>query len=407
MIQNPFRTFKNSAYLFYWAFNTFSLLGTWIDFTLRQWIIVEMIKNERAATQYVGFYNLVRFIPSLFLSFIAGYLSDRIGARLILFFVSLIDFFNACAISYLVYTNNLNVYNFMILALFLGITNSFYFPSRSKLINSIVQDKEDIPSSFSWQGISFNLSRIIGPVVAGMIAKNFGLALGFLLNAISYIPLIFYLLFLNDKVENNSFEDKRNVFTSIFEDFKNTISYVSYRVKLKKCFYSIFTINFWGISLMSFLQVFTKEILNENINYFSYLLSMLGLGAVIGAFFVASTNYQVILNTREEIFIIIYGICILLLTLLPKFSFFIMFLIGFSQSLVFGFTNNKVQLLTDNDMIGKVSGIYSLFNITLSYLGVFVISQVGYLFGVLNLFKIVAFIVIFSAFMIGIKVKEG
>lgn len=406
MIQNPFRTFKNIDYSFYWIFNTLSLVGSWIDFTLRQWLVVEMIKGERLAAQFIGIYNLVRFIPSFLFSLIAGYVSDKYDSRLILWIINLLDFLNACIISYLVYTNKLNPVNFLFLALFLGITSSFYFPSRSKLINSIVRDKNDIPSSFSWQGISFNFSRIVGPIIAGYLAKYFGIFWGFILNAFSYIPLIIYLSLLNRnirvKVNKGDYSG-----SSIFQDLGNTIKYIISNKKLVRCFYSIFTINFWGISLFSFLQVFVKEVLKENINYFAILVSLLGLGSIIGAFIVASINYQIILSFKEEIFILIYGGLIFLLSVFPNFSWFIIFFIGFFQALVFGFTNNKLQILTDESNLGKVVGIYSIFNISLSYLGVFVISNFGFMLGILNLFKVVPIFIIFSAIMIGLKAKEG
>lgn len=401
MIENPFRVFKNNSYLVYWIFNTFSLLGSWVDFTLRQWLIVELIKNEKTATNYVGIYNLIRFLPSVLLSFVAGYINDKFNPKWVLVIISLVDLFNACLLSYLLYTNNLNVFNFVLLGFMLGLTSSFYFPARSKLINELVKNENDIPASFSWQGISFNLSRIIGPVIAGYIAKYWGIYIGFILNAISYIPLIVYLLFSNINFEKNESKDD-----SLWKDLKNTWAYIKGNKKLLKCFYSIFTINFWGISLMSFLQIFVKEVLEGNVNSFSYLISSLGAGAIIGAFIVASIDYHTILYFREETFLFLYGLFILLLSFLPKFALWLIFFVGIFQALTFGFTNNKVQLLTNNEILGRVMGIYAFFNISLAYLGIFFISKIGYMVGIIGLFKTVSLCIIFSAFYIRLRIKE-
>ncbi|MFN3995669.1 MAG: MFS transporter, partial [bacterium] len=194
---------------------------------------------------------------------------------------------------------------------------------------------------------------------------------------------------------------------SILQEIKDTFSYILKNSKLLKCFYNIFTINFLGVSLFSFLQIFVKEVLNGNIAYFSYLVSILGAGAIIGALLVASLNYQTILYFPQEIFLLLFGVAILIFSILPKYSFLLMFFIGIFQALTFGLTNNKVQLITDEKILGKVMGIYSFFNISISYLGVFVISKIGYILGVLNLFKIVSLIIIFSAIYIGLKIKEG
>ncbi|MCS7165537.1 MAG: MFS transporter [Candidatus Calescibacterium sp.] len=411
MIQNPFRSFKSNLYLSYWIFNTFSLLGTWVDFTLRQWMIVEMIKNEKIALQYVGVYNLAKFIPSAFLSFLAGYLSDRFNSRTILVLIMMIDFLNACIISYLVFTNNLNVLNFLVLAVFSGITSSLYFPTRSKFINMLAENKGDIPSFFSLQGVSFNLSRIIAPLIAGYLSRNFGFVWGFVFNAISFIPIIVYLITIKDNhlkyPRNRGLSTETENQNNLLNNLRRTIEYINSNGKIKKCFYGTFTVNFWGVSLVSFLQVFTKEILGANINFFSILMSVLGLGAVIGAFLVASTSYQVILNFREEFLILTYGLLIFLLSIFPNFCLAIIFFIGVLQALIFGFINNKLHLLTDSVILGKVMGIYSMFNISLYYFGAFCLSYIGYFLGILNLFKIVSIFIILSAILIGINVKEG
>ncbi|MFN3478442.1 MAG: MFS transporter [bacterium] len=407
MIANPFRVFKNVQYLLYWVLNTFSLMGSWVDFTLRQWVIVEMVKSERSAAAYVGLYNLVRFIPAVLFSFFAGYVSDRFNPKKVLVLITIIDFLNACVISFLVYTNNLNIFNFAVLGFILGLTGSFYFPVRSKFINLMVKETSDIPASFSWQGISFNLSRIIGPVIAGYVAKYWGIHFGFLINAFSYIPLIVYLFFFSGSLSDDKFKGILSKKEGVLQEIKNTFFYILKNSKLLKCFYNIFTINFLGVSLFSFLQIFVKEVLNGNIAYFSYLVSILGAGAVIGALLVASLNYQTILYFPQEIFLLFFGVAILIFSILPKYSFLLMFFIGIFQALTFGLTNNKVQLITDENILGKIMGIYSFFNISISYLGVFVISKIGYILGVLNLFKIVSLIIIFSAIYIGLKIKEG
>jgi len=411
MILNPFRVFKNNSfYSYYWLSNTVSLIGSWVDFTLRQWLVNVMFNNERLVSQYVGIYNLVRFLPSLLLSSFAGYLVDRFGGRRILLLVNFIDFLNALGMFLLVYTSNLNVYNFLVFALILGITNTFYFPSRSKFINSMASNGDDLPGFFSWQGISFNLSRIVGPLVGGYIAKFYGLEWGFLVNSISYVPLILFLFFYAngivealDKTQDKQKSSPRYLFNDYIDSTKSILRYIYSNSKLRKCFYVIFVINFLGMSLLAFFQVFTKNILHKNIDYFSVLLSSLGAGAIVGAFIIASLDEKSLLKIREEFLLTLYGLGIFTLSIFYLFSPLIMFFIGLFQALVFGVTNSKLQLITDKNYIGKVTGIYSLFNISLSYLGAFVISNIAYFLGLLFSFKLVSVIIILASLAIGIS----
>ncbi|MGB9638516.1 MAG: MFS transporter [bacterium] len=203
-IENPFRALKNQFYFYFWIFQGFSLIGNWVDYTLRQWLINIIFTNPNVASQFTGNFNLVRFLPSLFFSFISGIIIDRLGYKKVLIIIQGIDFFNSCLITYLVYTNKINGLYLLILGVIGGVTMSFSFPARSALIKNIVAEK-DLISAFSLQGLTFNLSRIIGPIIAAFLAKKYGLYMGFLFNTISFLPLIFLLIF-SKELNNNYYE---------------------------------------------------------------------------------------------------------------------------------------------------------------------------------------------------------
>ena len=185
---NPFRALKNQFYFYFWFFQGVSLIGNWVDYTLRQWIINIIFSNPNVASQFTGNFNLIRFLPSLFFSFISGSIIDRWGYKKVLIFIQIIDFLNACLITYLVYANKINGFYLLILGFIGGITMSFYFPARSALIKNIIKEK-DLTSAFSLQGLTFNLSRVVGPIIAAFLAKKYGIYAGFLLNCFSFLPL--------------------------------------------------------------------------------------------------------------------------------------------------------------------------------------------------------------------------
>ena len=407
-LENPFRALKNSLFFYFWIFQAFSLLGNWVDYTLRQWLITIIFTNPNYASQFTGNFNLVRFIPSLVLSFFSGIIIDRVGYRNVLIVIHVIDFINSCIITYLVYTNKINGFYLLLFAFISGITMSFYFSARSTFIKNVIKKEADLTSAFSLQGLTFNLSRVVGPIIGAFLAKNYGLYVGFLFNTISFIPLILLLSF-SKSINSNEIDisdDKVGKSLNIFEDIKEAFRYIYRNSLILKSFVSISVVNFFGVSLVSLLQVFTKELLRGNISNFSVILSSLGIGAIIGALFVASLNPEFVIKFKEEILIFFYGVFYLIISFFPFSVYYLMFLIGFMQSLLFGICNNRVQILTDSFHIARVISFYSVLNISLGLLGAFLGGNIAYFIGLLLVYKIFSSFILFSAIYIFFLFKK-
>jgi MFS family permease len=397
-VENPFRALKNPFYFYFWFFEGISLMGNWVDYTLRQWLINIIYPNPNLASQFTGNLNLIRFLPFLIFSFVSGIVIDRLGYRKVLIIVEFVDFFNACLITYLVYTNKINGIYLLILGFVSGITMSFYFPARSTLIKNISKEK-DLTSAFSLQGLTFNLSRIIGPIFAAFLAKKFGLYMGFLFNTISFLPLILLLIFSKNLPENhyNNKNDKNELRNTIIKEIKEVMKYIYNNKLILKSFISIAIISFLGLSLVALLQVFTKDFLKGSISNFSWILSLLGIGAIIGAIFVASFSSNFVVNFSEEVIMFLYGTLFLVISFIPNYIYYFIPFVGFLQSVIFGLSNNRVQIVTDSSYIAKVVSLYSLLNAPLVFLGAFVLGNIAYFINLLTVYKIFSlFIICFS-----------
>ncbi|MEN3042105.1 MAG: MFS transporter, partial [Fervidobacterium sp.] len=125
---NPYRALRNKHYRKFWIAQSISLIGSWIDTTLRGWVAVSLFSEQKAA----GFIGLIAFLkgfPSVFFSPVAGVWIDWFGSKTILFFTQLIDALNAFAMAYLVWKGLLSPVFLLLLSLAMGITSGFYLPS--------------------------------------------------------------------------------------------------------------------------------------------------------------------------------------------------------------------------------------------------------------------------------------
>ncbi|MGB9638517.1 MAG: hypothetical protein ACPL1F_04400, partial [bacterium] len=180
----------------------------------------------------------------------------------------------------------------------------------------------------------------------------------------------------------------------MLNEIKQIISYVYNNKLILKSFINIVIINFSGLSLLALLQVFTKDVLKGTISNFSLLLSLLGVGAIFGAIIVASLNSNFVINFSEEVIMVLYGILFFIISFFPSYIYYIIPFIGLLQSIVFGVSNNRVQIITDSSYIAKVISLYSLLNISLGFLGVFVLGNIAYFIGLILVYKIFSFLVI-------------
>lgn len=164
-----------------------------------------------------------------------------------------------------------------------------------------------------------------------------------------------------------------------------------------KSFISIAIISFLGLSLLALLQVFTKDVLKGSISNFSWILSLLGIGAIIGAIFVASFSSNFVVNFSEEVIMFLYGTLFLVISFIPNYIYYFIPFVGFLQSIIFGVSNNRVQIVTDSSYIAKVVSLYSLLNVSLVFLGAFVLGNIAYFINLLTVYKIFSlFIICFS-----------
>ncbi|UXF01098.1 MFS transporter [Fervidobacterium riparium] len=390
---NPYRALRNKYYRNFWVVQSISLIGTWIDTTLRGWVAVNMFAENKAS----GFIGLIAFLkgfPSVFFSPVAGVLIDWFGPKNILLYSQVIDAVNAFIMAYLVWKGLLSPYVLLALSLAMGITSGFYLPSRNTFISNIVP-KELLPNALALHSMIFNVARMIGPTIAGFIVKSYGLQVGFIVNAISFVPLIVVLFFIPDNYSSSS-----NVsFKRFFLDLRDGIRYVIKNDVLSRTFIGLTMYSLFGMPFGMLMQAFVKSVVKYDILGYSLIMGMMGVGAFIGANVVASINSKRLITLREDFLLLIIGLSILAASFQPKLVPISAFIVGACQSSFFNITNSRTQLLSPSDMKGRTISLYSFINTGGSPTGTFVLGLLGNVLGVKNVYILSGIILLFFSFI--------
>ncbi|HJS44728.1 MAG TPA: MFS transporter, partial [Gemmatimonadales bacterium] len=168
---------------------TVSLTGTWMQSVAQGWLVLLLTNSPF----YVGLVSAVGSLGVLLFTLYAGIIADRTDKRRIVVITQTLQMLQAFALAALVWSGDVTVGNILVLAGFLGIVSAFDIPTRQSFIVEMV-GKQDLMSAIALNTSVFNLTRVIGPVVAGVLIGAVGVAVCFFLNGISYLAVIVGLL---------------------------------------------------------------------------------------------------------------------------------------------------------------------------------------------------------------------
>ena len=349
---------KNSAlssknFRLYFCGNIFSVLGVWIQRLSLGWHAWQL--SESAFI--VGLAAAVQYIPLLFLTPFFGVLADQYKPRSSAIVMHLILIFVALSLSVLTLINQMEIVSLLFLSFLYGVANSAYSPIRLALIPSLVSAKQ-LSSGVAISSAGFNLSRFIGPGIAGYIVTVYGLGYAYLVNAITYIPVVVVLAFINTK-EIKEISNKKEGF---FEKLKKGMIYTFNHDVIKNVILIAGVSSFFGRGLIELLPVFTATVYDGGSETLAILMAASGLGAVLASLIYMSGVLD--LKLSKAVFYGGFGMSIICLFFALTENLIIgslmVMMIGFFVTFVAVGSQSEVQLNVANELRGRVSSLWTI-----------------------------------------------
>ena len=236
-----------------------------------------------------------------------------------------------------------------------GCGQAFGGPAYQSLIPTLV-GKEHLPNAVALNSIQFNLARVIGPIVAGVALASFGMVACFGLNGVSFLFVIAAILALRDvHVPPMATE-------SMVDQMKGGLRYVRHSYNLKAVMLLGFIGAFLGLPLLTFLPVIVKDVFQQDVGFYSRLMTFSGAGAVTGALVVAYIGKHRHIGRLMLIFLGLFGAAMAAFSLsrTPALSAAILFIAGALLVMCFSLTTSLAQLLAPPELRGRVVSIYML-----------------------------------------------
>ncbi len=183
--------FKSGRYGLFWISSLFSNIGTWMQQVAQPWVVLSLSNSPF----WVGLDSFALNAPGWLFTLWGGLLADRYERRKTVLFFQSIQFLCVLAMVFLLVMGWLEVWMIVVISFLVGLTDSLSMPSFQSIIPSLVAH-EDIHRAVSLNSTQFNLSRILGPAIAGVVIVRYGAIVCFSANAVSYIPFFLSLYFI-------------------------------------------------------------------------------------------------------------------------------------------------------------------------------------------------------------------
>jgi len=328
-----------------------SSIGTWMQKIAQAWLIVTMTGS--ASAFYIGLDAFVGEAPILLFTLIGGVVADRRDRRHMMLMSQVVQMTVAFVLAALVFTETVQIWMVLTLSFITGLAQAFGGPAYQSLVPTLVP-KDHLPNAVALNSIQFNLARVIGPIVAGTALAAFGMVACFGLNGVSFLFVIAAILAL------------RNIHVppaatgNMLEQMKDGLRYVRNSRNLMSVTVLGFIGAFLGLPLLTFLPVITKDVFQQDVGFYSWLMTCSGAGAVTGALVVAWIGKHKHIGRLLLVFLGLFGFAMagFSMSRTPMLSAAILFLAGGLLVMCFSLTTSLAQLLAPAELRGRVVSIY-------------------------------------------------
>ena len=346
-----FKAFTYPDFRLLWTGAFLSSVGTWMQTVAQNWLVLTMT----GSASWLGFTAFLQETPFLLFSLFGGVLADRRDRRRILLLSQVVQLSTAFLLAGLIFTNHIQVWMILVLAVVVGFAQSFGGPAYQALVPTLV-DREDLPNAVALNSIQFNLARVIGPVLAGIAFYKLGAAACFGLNGLSFFAVIVALLLLKRGAPTGAASG------SVLQNLKAGLVAVRDARGLRGLIGLSFVGSFCAFPLVTFLPVFAKDVFGQDAKGYSALLAAFGIGAVCGALGTAGFGHVKRRGALAVTMQMTFGALAVgfALSRVPWVSYVLLFGAGAAIVIVFAMFMTLVQQNADDAMRGRVVSVYSL-----------------------------------------------
>jgi predicted MFS family arabinose efflux permease len=316
------------------------------------WLVLQLTSSPLR----LGLIPAFQFGPILVLSVFTGALADRLTKRHVLVATQAGQGLLALTLGLLVFRGHVAYWHVAVMAVLWGILNAFDQPARQAFVMELA-GRERVASAVGLNSASFNMARIVGPAIAGLLIARVGLAPGFLLNTLAFVAAIATLLQVPARPPR-----ARTGPTPLLRDILEGLTFTARAETLRFVLGLQVIVSFCVFNFSVYVPLLARNVLGRGSEGFGLLMASLGIGAVLAGLALGTVSARE--PPPAAIAMALACTCVLLLTLSLARHFWVaavlLGLTGFAGTLVMAGCNTFLQLSVPDGLRGRVMSLYIL-----------------------------------------------
>ncbi|MBD8012132.1 MFS transporter [Microbacterium sp. Re1] len=344
-----FRSFRSFNYRTWFLGGVISNIGGWMQATAQDWVVLtELTDNDATA---MGVTMALQFGPPLVLVSLTGWVADRFDRRKVLLCTQTALMLLALGVAALLLTGVMTLPLMFVFAAAFGVANAFDAPARQAFVSDMVS-LEDTSNAVALNSAAFNMARLVGPAVGGILIVLLGSGWVFVANAVTFLAMIVALTLIRVNELTPRVKSRRGG-GGLGEGFR----YVWGRPDLMVVFVMVFLIGAFGMNFPIFASTMALEF-GRDADGYGLLSSVLAIGSLAGALLAARRD-----RARVRVLVMAaggFGVASLVSAAMPSYVTYaaVLVLVGFSTVSMLTTANGYVQTTTDAALRGRVLALY-------------------------------------------------
>ena len=364
---------SNRNFLIYLCGSTVSLHGLWIYRVALGWYAWQLTGSEL----WVGIVAFTQFAPAVFFGPLFGVLADRFDRRKASILINTGSVLNMLQLSSLTFLGHVDITVLAATSLIQGVLDGAHTPVRMSLVPSIVSRKQ-LQSAIASASISFNVSRFVGPAIAGFIIANWGVGTAFAVNSVSYLAIVGAVMLIKVNPRAKKSKVAGDVWAELMDGVRYTLSHPTIRSLLM----TIAMASVLGRGALEMLPAFADAVFDGGASALAILTSSVGAGSIATGLVLARNTAWLNANVIR-IAVIVAGLLIIVFGANDQFWVAIptIVLLGVSLSLVGVGSQILIQTLVDDDVRGRVSSLWGMIAFGGTAFGSLIVGSAAAAFG--------------------------
>lgn len=347
------RSLRYRNFRLYFIGQGVSLIGTWMQRVAMAWLVYRLT----GSALLLGVVGFASRIPTLVLAPLAGVAADRWDRRRILYATQSLSMLQAILMAALVLGHVIAVWHVMVLAVFLGIMSAFDIPARQSFFVHLIDDARDLGNAIALNSTVFNIARLIGPAIAGVLIALMGEGPVFALNAVTFLAMLAALRLMRLRAEGPRGRSRR-VLQNMGEGFRFAWGFTPVRAVLVL----MTVVSIMAVPFTVLMPIFATNVLHGGPDTLGFLTASQGVGALVGALFLAQRESVHGLGRVIAAAAVIFGAGLVAFgssRALPL-SMLLLAVAGFGLMVQTASSNTFLQTAVTDDMRGRIMSFYTM-----------------------------------------------